>query len=98
MIDPFITLMPNYVDMLGADPALVGGLTSSFGIGSVLGLLVMSRISIRFPSRVLGPIGLAGLSIALVSLAWSSAPTPAIVIAALAGLMVTVGRVCPDFG
>jgi len=91
VIDPFITLMPNYVDMLGADPALVGGLTSSFGIGSVLGLLVMSRISIRFPSRVLGPIGLAGLSVSLIGLAVSSAPTPAVLIAALAGLMMTVG-------
>lgn len=90
-IDPFITLMPNYVDHLGAEPVLVGGLTSAFGVGSVLGVIAMSRLSLRYPSRTLGPAGLLGVSLSLLGLVAVRSTLPAVLIAAFAGLMMTIG-------
>lgn len=90
-VDPLITLMPAYVDHLSAEPALVGGITSAFGAGSVLGVMMMSRVGPIFPARHLGPLGLTGLSLSLVGLVGASTVSAAVASASIAGMSMTIG-------
>src|SRR4051794_33277226 len=52
--EPIITLMPSLADSLGGGAILVGQLASAFGVGAMLGFLVLAPLR-----RMLGSAGLA---------------------------------------
>lgn len=90
-IDPLVTLMPALVEDLGAEPALVGGLMSTFGGGSAVAVMLIGVLQRRRPVRVLGPVGLLMLSVSLGGLAGAPRVTLALAAAACAGFGMTLG-------
>ena len=84
--DPITTLTPALTATLGMPEGFVGTLASSFGVGAVLGFIVLSRVRLAVGIMRLGAIGLAAMGLG--TLVSGVAPT-----AWIAVLGVAVGGV-----
>ena len=84
--DPITTLTPALTATLGMPEGFVGTLASSFGVGAVLGFIVLSRVRLAVGIMRLGAIGLAAMGLG--TLVSGVAPT-----ARIAVLGVAVGGV-----
>lgn len=61
--DPITTLTPALTATLGMPEGFVGTLASSFGVGAVLGFIVLSRVRLAVGIMRLGAIGLAAMGL-----------------------------------
>ena len=84
--DPITTLTPALTATLGMPEGFVGTLASSFGVGAVLGFIVLSRVRLAVGIMRLGAIGLAAMGLG--TLVSGVAPT-----ARIAVLGVAIGGV-----
>jgi MFS family permease len=89
--DPVNTLTPSIAAELGGGDGLVGALVSAFGAGAVVATTVAARLGRRFGQVTVGAVGLGGLSLGMVALAFSTAIPAALLSLALAGFFFLLG-------
>jgi len=89
--DPVVTLGPSLADHLGGGTALVGALTSAFGVGAAVGLLVSGPLRLRLGVSPLAPLGVAVLAVGFTATAFATSGTAAILAVGVAGSGMTIG-------
>jgi len=89
--DPIVTLAPSLAELLGGGTALVGALTSAFGIGAAVGLLLSGPLRLRLGVSPLAPLGVAILAVGFTATGFAPSGTAAIVTVGVAGSGMTIG-------
>lgn len=89
--DPVVTLAPSLADRLGGGTALVGALTSAFGVGAAFGLLVSGSLRLRLGVSALAPLGVAILAVGFTAAGFAPSGTAAIIAVGIAGSGMTIG-------
>jgi MFS family permease len=81
-----LPLLPLYASRLGAEPIVLGFLTSSFAITNAVGQLAAGSLAVRFGPRRLIPAGMAVYAGANLLIATAAAALPLILWRSIAGL------------
>jgi MFS family permease len=89
--DPVVTLAPSLADLLGGGTGLVGALTSAFGVGAAVGLLMSGPLRLRLGVSPLAPLGVAILAVGFTATAFAPSGTAAILAVGVAGSGMTIG-------
>ena len=84
-VDPVTTLTPALAAALGASSSFVGALASSFGMGTAIGFIALSRVRLAVGITRLGAIGLALMGAGTMLAGIAPSPIVAVVGIAIAG-------------